>query len=457
MEHNLLCTPAEMVAHEPLERTACDFSNKNTVFRVETRKYSQQYAQIYNARMKGIRERLEQTAEKKWGIKPLVEIASIIEGERCCIVGNIFKDMRLKPSVLRELSEDHHLIPLPPRKKYTEQEDYLILEDHSLRLTLITDQTDTDTLVTGVPVVIVGCQENRGRFKVEELAYASILGPELSIPIPDDKYLLLVSGLNVGGANTDMLSLELLIDHLTGCGGGIQDSEIMSKVCHVIIAGNLIADKYVRIGKDRNQTVSTLESVSTADSYLSRMVTSLQVTLMPGTNEPGNITLPQQPLYEPMFPKSISYSTLNMVTNPNSMSIDGRTLLGTSGQNIDNIYKFCTTEDRMAILESTLKWGHMAPTAPETLSCYPYDHSHLEPFIIQQLPNIYFAGNQPEFKFKYYEPEGESTLLILVPDFSIVNTCVLVNLKNLECHSMSFATQLNSNGDDNNNPIPMEM
>ena len=242
-------------------------------------------------------------------------------------MGTIFKDMRLKPSVLKEIAEEQHLAPPPPRKKYTEEEDHLIIEDHSLRLSLITEQADIDTLVTGVPVVVVGCQE-KGRFVVEELAYASIPGPLQLSPSQEDKYLLLVSGLNVGGVNTDMLSLELLIDHLTGCGGGAPDSEIMSKVCHVIIAGNLIANKYLNKNKDKSQAVCTLESISTADSYLSRIVTSLQVTLMPGTNEPGNITLPQQPLYEPMFPKSITYSTLNMVTNPNLMSLDGTTLLG---------------------------------------------------------------------------------------------------------------------------------
>ena len=107
----------------------------------------------------------------------------------------------------------------------------------------------------------------------------------------------------------------------------------------------------------------------------------------------------------------------------------------------------------MAILESTLKWGHVAPTAPETLSCYPYDHSHLEPFIIREVPNIYFAGNQPEFRYKYYDEE-ENALLILVPDFSILRKCVLVNLRNLKCQSISFETELVST---DNNPVPMEV
>ena len=41
--------------------------------------------------------------------------------------------------------------------------------------------------------------------------------------------------------------------------------------------------------------------------------------------------------------------------------------LGCSGQNIDDIFKFSTVYDRLTILENTLLWGHMAPTAPDTL------------------------------------------------------------------------------------------
>ncbi len=42
--------------------------------------------------------------------------------------------------------------------------------------------------------------------------------------------------------------------------------------------------------------------------------------------------------------------------------------VGTSGQNVDNIYRFSTMNDRLRILESTLHWRHMTPTAPDTLS-----------------------------------------------------------------------------------------
>lgn len=41
--------------------------------------------------------------------------------------------------------------------------------------------------------------------------------------------------------------------------------------------------------------------------------------------------------------------------------------LGTSGQNISDIYKFVSGEDRLKMAKKTLKWGHLAPTAPDTI------------------------------------------------------------------------------------------
>jgi DNA polymerase delta subunit 2 len=44
---------------------------------------------------------------------------------------------------------------------------------------------------------------------------------------------------------------------------------------------------------------------------------------------------------------------------------------------------------------SCLQWRHLCPTAPDTLTCYPFADD--DPFVLQQSPHIMFAGNQPEF------------------------------------------------------------
>lgn len=45
----------------------------------------------------------------------------------------------------------------------------------------------------------------------------------------------------------------------------------------------------------------------------------------------------------------------------------GFRILGTSGQNVQDIYKVSSFEDHLEILEHTMNWSHIAPTAPDTL------------------------------------------------------------------------------------------
>ena len=83
------------------------------------------------------------------------------------------------------------------------------------------------------------------------------------------------------------------------------------------------------------------------------------------------------------------------VTNPHEFELDGISFLGTSGQNIDDIYKYSVEENRLALLQRVLEWGHMVPTAPDTLTCYPLSDN--DPFILQSAPHVFFVGNQPSY------------------------------------------------------------
>ena len=84
------------------------------------------------------------------------------------------------------------------------------------------------------------------------------------------------------------------------------------------------------------------------------------------------------------------------VTNPHEFEADGLTFLGTSGQNVEDIHKYSTREDRLKILEAVLEWGHLVPTAPDTLGSYPYAMD--DPFLLESAPHVAFAGNQPTFQ-----------------------------------------------------------
>ena len=102
--------------------------------------------------------------------------------------------------------------------------------------------------------------------------------------------------------------------------------------------------------------------------------------------------------------------------------------------------RYLPGEERLPTLQRTLEFQHLAPTAPDTLGCYPFADKSEDPFVVRECPHVYFAGNQPRFETALVEgPGGQRVRTILVPDFHAEHTCVLVNLDTLECRPMSFS------------------
>ena len=96
---------------------------------------------------------------------------------------------------------------------------------------------------------------------------------------------------------------------------------------------------------------------------------------MPGESDPSSVTMPQQPIHPALLQSAREYSTFQSVTNPYWSCVDNVTLLGTSGQTIDDIYKYIKSENRLQMANKTLGWGHMAPTAPDTLCKLPQERA----------------------------------------------------------------------------------
>ena len=90
-------------------------------------------------------------------------------------------------------------------------------------------------------------------------------------------------------------------------------------------------------------------------------------------------------------------------------------------------------------MESTLKWAHIAPTAPDTLNCYPFND--VDPFILGSTPHVYFAGNQPSFETRLAKSGNKTVRLISLPAFATSGLLVLVNLRTLDVHPIQFDTE----------------
>jgi DNA polymerase delta subunit 2 len=272
------------------------------------------------------------------------------------------------------------------------------------------------------------------------LAGIPTAGSVASAPAADDVYLALVSGLQVGAPGVDPLAATLLVEWLSGALGGRGEATLASRVARVVVAGDLLcALPPVNGHLDAKAASRHAGPLRDADVLLTQLAAALPVDLMPGRNDPSNAALPQQPLHACLLPQASRYATLGRVSNPHEFEMGGVRVLGTSGQNVDDLYRCTSVEDRLALLAATLEWGHLAPSAPDTLACYPFFDR--DPFQIRDAPHLLFAGNQPEYGTAMHRaPAGAVTRLVLVPSFATTGTIVLVNLRTLAPHPVTFST-----------------
>ncbi|XP_072167647.1 DNA polymerase delta subunit 2-like [Diadema setosum] len=441
-----------MPSAEPatFQRPSCQYENLSSRFELKNRSFQRQYAHLYAERLSCMRPRLLKVAQEKWGRDaPRRQIYQLKKGEKCFVIGTLFKKMELKPNILREISEDRNLTPQPPRERFTSDDDFVVLEDELQRVNLAGD-INVQTTMTGVVMAVLGQENEDGMFEVEDTCYVDLAEPDVVPKFEEDRYIVLMCGLGVGSESTDVMSLQLMLDLITGQLGTEEQQEMFSRVVRVVVAGNCLSksmqDKDVLTTAKyltRKTQAGTVEAMKSLDDFLIQLTSCVPVDLMPGEYDPANSSLPQQALHRCMFPQAGLYPTFNCVPNPYEAKIGGVRVLGTSGQNLTDIYQITTMDDRLTILEETLKVGHLAPTAPDTLACYPYYDQ--DPFIINDCPAIYFAGNQPKFQTKKWTGSGgKDVLLVTVPSFHETKSCVIVNLRTLDCQPLVFSSDLNA-------------
>lgn len=303
-----------------------------------------------------------------------------------------------------------------------------MLEDESGRLRLIGMPLASEMLVTGCIIAVMGTETAAGDFEVVDIRVPDLptqLARWDSADVPesgdgtsrkakkprleDDEVMqdaapgsgskiAIVSGLEISGTSTEnTLQLDLLMEYLLGESLTPSGQTSSSHISRLIIAGNSLAtddEVHDSIGNRRKAhkkygyDSSAYNPVPTAhlDTFLSNVLTSIPVTLIPGASDPANVSLPQQPIHAAMFPQSRAYSAnppskvtegreagwFDSVTNPWDGEVDGWRVLGTGGQNVDDVFKYVESEDRLGMMEAMCRWRCVAPTAPDTLCKLPY-------------------------------------------------------------------------------------
>lgn len=301
--------------------------------------------------------------------------------------------------------------------------------------------------VTGTVVGLHGKETSAGEFLVQDILDAD-LPPQIELPLKsrEDKYVVFVSGLSVGSSTSNPLQFQLLVDHITGHLGDEKEQGIAAQIVHVVIAGNSVA---VPRGLLNGQNLASKdqsrlsEPIKELDILLTQIAAGLPLDIMPGPDDPANFSLPQQPLHRCLFPGSSAYNSFRSCTNPHSFELENIRFLGTSGQNVDDLEKYSEAKDKLEFMERTLRWRHLAPTAPNTLGCYPF--TDRDPFLIESCPHVYFVGNQDKYETRLIKgSEGQVVRLICIPKFCETGVAVVLNMRNLECHALSFGTEFSS-------------
>ncbi|KAI8468881.1 MAG: DNA polymerase alpha/epsilon subunit B-domain-containing protein [Monoraphidium minutum] len=515
---DLLCTPMDTSAEaETFERATVSYENKGGRFLLTgPRNFQRQYAQLYFCRLSLLAGAARAAAASRWPGAPAAKTLGAAEGVECVVVGTLFKQQRLRPSVLDEYSKDgalkqarggaapdqllltlHTLTRARPQAlgltNFCDASDAIVLEDEGSRLVLrgaTPEALPVGALVTGVVAAVRGRADAGGDFVVTDICFPG-LPPQPPRPqLEGDAYVALLSGLELaGGGGAERLRVQLLVDFLTGnLAGRDQQASLVAGVARLVILGSTLGRLEALSGAAPPPpgggasggggggaggggfngggraapgggaaaaavaTKAVLEPVADMDMAITELAAALPVDVLPGPDDPANVSLPQQPLHACLFPGAAPYASFVRATNPHECELGGVRLLATSGQNIEDMAKYTEGVDRLDLMESTLRWRHLAPTAPDTLTCYPFTDD--DPFVLGggggggggasgsgggACPHAYIVGNQPEFATRLVTGEdGQVVRLVAVPSFAATGALVLLNLRTLQCQLMTF-------------------
>lgn len=111
------------------------------------------------------------------GSRPILKIDSLSEfgvlGEDgpVILVGTLYKHQELKPSILKELSNEIQSVNQPLRTDYSLDTDQLFIEDEVLRAKLLGNHPNNRETVTGLVCAVLGNGTEDGAFWVPKNNY----------------------------------------------------------------------------------------------------------------------------------------------------------------------------------------------------------------------------------------------------------------------------------------------
>ncbi|PFH59312.1 hypothetical protein XA68_12513 [Ophiocordyceps unilateralis] len=486
---NLLQPPSHGYPPAAAPRADSSYAPLSSFALDKQRPYQQQYGDMYFLRLTKLRPAVDAVATAAWQgtviggekARRVERVLDVRQGELCWVSGTVYMDMPLKPNILDDVSKDRWIsAPVSTQRYYSDDDvDQIMLEDDSGRVRLVGDMPRAVPLVTGCIIAVMGTENSSGEFEVIDIKFPDLAPqpdrwaltkrPDASPCSGGNSLIALVSGLSFSAADAShALELSLLREFLLGESLAPPVQGEASRISRLIIAGDSVSATAERkVDDDDNDNNSNKKTSKKygydasaynalpsqlLDDFLAELLPSLPVTLMPGARDPANASYPQQPMHMAMFPRARRFGPdpsaavdqpawFDTVTNPFEAEIAGWRVLGTAGQNVDDVFKYTESSDRLGMMEAMCRWRCCAPTAPDTLWSYPFQED--DPFVMKTCPHVYFVGCQPDFSSKLVEgPEGQTVRLVTLPSFADTRELALLDTETLKVSRLKIEVDL---------------
>eukprot|EP00347_Sterkiella_histriomuscorum_P019876 403339974 len=170
------------------------YTDLNDKFRVTDKRDLIQYATFYYKRLSLLKDMVQRKSHELWhknetyqnngtGLCYLQNILDIQPYMTTVLIGTLFKEMPLKPCILSNLvgviSDDKSV------DRYCSPEDYLVLEDSSGRIKIKKQRKiNPDEFVTGAIVGFLGQVDKNGNFEVYDFCFAGLDLAQSGLQIP---------------------------------------------------------------------------------------------------------------------------------------------------------------------------------------------------------------------------------------------------------------------------------
>jgi len=101
------------------------------------------------------------------------------------------------------------------------------------------------------------------------------------------------------------------------------------------------------------------------------------------------------------------------------------------------IYSDLEDNSPEGVLAHLVNIRHICPTAPDTIRSYPFVKT--DPFIMEESPNVFFAGNCEKYGQKLMMGDaGKAIKVIAVPKFREKKSIVLLDLESMQSYEFKF-------------------